>query len=80
MLDLELPGILYRGLWNEKRIREIGENLDLEKCEGFVVRNIEQFHYQDFSQNVAKWVRSNHIQTDAHWMHREVVPNLLKAD
>ena len=78
MLDLELPAVLYRGLWNEKKIRKIGENLDLEKCEGFVVRNIEQFHYQDFSQNVAKWVRSNHIQTDAHWMHREVVPNLLR--
>ena len=78
MLGLELPAVLYRGIWSEKEIREIGANLDLEKCEGFVVRNVEQFHYQDFSQNIAKWVRSNHVQTDGHWMHQEVVPNLLK--
>ena len=78
MLGLELPAVLYRGLWNEKKIRKIGENLNLEQCEGFVVRNIEQFHYGDFSQNVAKWVRSNHVQTDAYWMHREVIPNLLE--
>lgn len=78
MLGLELPAILYRGAWNEKKLKEIAANLDLEKCEGFVVRNIEQFHYRDFSHNVAKWVRSNHVQTDEHWMYKEVVPNLLE--
>lgn len=78
MLDLELPQVLYQGLWNEAKLKKMAENLDLEKCEGFVVRKIEQFHYQDFSQNVAKWVRSNHVQTDEHWMHREVIPNSLK--
>ncbi|MEO1466087.1 MAG: RNA ligase family protein, partial [Cyanobacteria bacterium J06633_1] len=78
MLGLELPVVLYRGIWNEDKIKAIAENIDLEKCEGFVVRNIEPFPYQDFSNNVAKWVRSNHVQTDTHWMHREVIPNRLK--
>jgi len=78
MLDLELPAVLYRDVWNEKKIGKLAENLNLEECEGFVVRNAEPFHYQDFSQNVAKWVRSNHVQTDKHWMHREVIPNSLK--
>ena len=77
MLGLELPRVMYRGLWNEAEIRKIGDHLDLEKCEGFVVRNVEQFHYQDFSQNIAKWVRSNHVQNE-HWMYQEVVPNLLR--
>ena len=35
--------------------------------EGFVIRNIDQFKYEDFSKNVGKYVRSNHVQTDEHW-------------
>lgn len=45
--------------------------------EGYVVRNADRFHYDDFSTNVAKWVRKNHVQTDQHWMHEKVVPNKL---
>lgn len=39
------------------------------QIEGFVARNIEQFHYDDFQKNVFKWVRENHVQTDdEHWL------------
>jgi hypothetical protein len=51
----------------------LGENL-----EGYVVRNLNAFHYDDFSTNVAKVVRKNHVQTDEHWMHKAIVPNKLK--
>lgn len=78
MLSLELPKVMYRGLWNEAKLKSIANSLNLEQCEGFVVRKTAQFHYQNFAQNIAKWVRSNHIQTDEHWMYRNVVPNLLK--
>ena len=77
ILGLELPRIIYQVLWDEVKIRTIGENLDLDNCEGYVVRNVEQFHYGDFVKNIAKWVRSNHVQTDEHWMYREVIPNKL---
>ena len=77
ILGLELPPILYQGLWDENKIKNIAKNLDLEKQEGLVVRNIEQFHYDDFQGNVAKWVRSNHVQTDKHWMYEKVIPNKL---
>ena len=77
ILDLELPPVLYESLWNENKIKNIADNLDLEKQEGFVVRNVEQFHYDNFKQNIAKWVRSNHVQTDEHWMYRNIIPNKI---
>lgn len=48
------------------------------KDEGFVVRNFESFHYDDFSTNVGKWVRPKHVTTDQHWMFSQIVPNKLK--
>ncbi len=47
--------------------------------EGFVIRNAESFHYNDFSDNVVKWVRENHIQTDEHWMSKPIIKNNLKS-
>lgn len=36
--------------------------------EGFVIRSVDQFDAEDFTINVAKYVRSNHVQTpDNHW-------------
>lgn len=45
--------------------------------EGYVIRNTDKFHYDDFGENVMKYVRKNHIVTSEHWMHQEVVPNKL---
>lgn len=50
-----------------------------EGKEGIVIRNVEQFHYDNFQINVAKTVRKGHVQPDeAHWMSRPIVPNKLK--
>ena len=65
---------IYSGIWNEKIIR----NLSFENEEGFVVRNSESFSYDTFSENVAKCVRKNHVQTDKHWKDRPVIPNHLR--
>jgi hypothetical protein len=35
--------------------------------EGFVVRSSWMFNYSDFDNNVFKYVRPNHVQTDEHW-------------
>jgi hypothetical protein len=45
--------------------------------EGFVIRNADAFHYNNFSSNVAKWVRANHVATDQHWMHSKLEANKL---
>ena len=35
--------------------------------EGIVMRNQQSFHDSTFKDNVLKWVRKNHVQTDEHW-------------
>ena len=48
-----------------------------DKHEGYVIRNVDGFKYEDFASNVAKYVRANHVQTDSHWMHSELIKNQL---
>ena len=78
LLELTVPKILYRGVWDENAIRNL--NIDTSICEGYVVRLADRFHYDEFSSSVAKWVREKHVMTDEHWMHGEVIPNKLKTD
>ena len=75
LLGLELPNVLYRGIWNEEVVR--GIEVNPEQMEGYVVRNANSFAYDQFAQNIAKWVRKGHVQTDEHWMHGEIIPNHL---
>lgn len=75
LLNCPYPKVLYRGLWNEKKLKEI--SIDSQTIEGYVVRLEDPFVYTDFSKSVAKWVRPNHVQTDQHWMHAQIIPNKL---
>jgi len=75
-LGCATPQVLYQGEFCEKAIRDI--SFDEELCEGYVVRNTEAFHFSEFSQNIAKFVRPNHVQTDTHWMHAQIKKNNLK--
>lgn len=45
--------------------------------EGIVVRSKFPFHYGQFGQRLGKYVRENHVTTDEHWSHRDVVVNNL---
>ena len=74
-LGIPTPPILWRGTFDKKAIRAL--RLDLGSQEGYVVRTAEGFGRGDFTARVAKWVRPNHVQTDTHWMHAEIVPNGL---
>ncbi|MCA9681555.1 MAG: RNA ligase family protein [Myxococcales bacterium] len=77
LLGVETVPVLYDGVFDEDWLRGLEQRMDLERCEGYVVRLAEGFAYGDFGDSVAKWVRANHVQTDQHWMHREVVANGL---
>lgn len=77
ILDISIPKILYLGEYNEKKIKEI--KLDLNKQEGYVVRNINSFKYEDFQNNVSKYVRYNHVQTNKHWMFQKTEKNILSC-
>lgn len=70
--------VLYRGPYHQHIIDEIQQNLDLEKQEGYVVRLTDSFWMKSFQQNVGKYVRAKHVQTDELWMLKPVVPNKLK--
>lgn len=43
-----------------------GTNVECTR-EGIVSRNINEYGVEAFSKNVFKYVRANHVQTDAHW-------------
>lgn len=76
LLGIKTPAVLYHGIWNETLISQI--TVDESVMEGYVVRTANAFHYDQFSQNIAKWVRPNHVTTDQHWMFAEIIPNQLK--
>ncbi len=77
-LNLITVPVIERFLFSEEKLVELANNIDTTKQEGFVIRNIESFHYDDFSKNVGKWVRNFHVQSNSHWMFQEVIPNKLK--
>lgn len=89
-LEITLVPEIWRGPWeafyskhNEftdlimMRILRQTKEASPDEIEGYVVRTTEGFHYDDLSLHCAKYVRSNHIQTDEHWMFKPVVPNRL---
>ena len=70
-LELPVVPVLYRGgslsearaAWRAKR--------DPESSEGFVVRSAGRIPAAEFSHKLLKWVRSEHVRTDAAWRHRD---------
>lgn len=73
---IHVPIVQHLKVFDEDVIKNI--KIDTETCEGYVIRNAGQFSYNDFSKNVAKYVRENHVQTSDHWMHSAVIKNNLK--
>jgi hypothetical protein len=74
LLDIPTVPVLFKGVVNsEKELKDIVDKLVSEKSElggereGIVVRNAGMFHNDDFKNNVMKWVRKDHVQTDDHW-------------
>lgn len=73
------PEIIYDGIWNEDYVRDIRLNVvKKEEMEGYVVRVADEFELDDFKFNVAKFVRSNHVNTEDHWLYKQIIPNKLK--
>lgn len=82
LLGIEVVPVLYQGIWNEEKIKSLYSekmnNGDL--MEGYVVRTVENFSIKDFSSSVAKFVRKNHVQTETHWMHSEIIKNEITEE
>jgi len=79
ILGLTTVPVLWRGIWDEKKVLSIAENLDTSVHEGFTVRIVDGFSYGAFRTSIAKYVRKNHIADTVHnWKMKPVVPNGLK--
>lgn len=65
---------IYRGKFDIDLVKELDIN---DNQEGYVCRITDSFNYDDFSKYVAKYVRKNHVQTDEHWMNKEIIKNKL---
>lgn len=79
MLGITPVATLYSCIYTKDVEQELQKiELDWETHEGYVIRNAHSFHYKDFRNNVAKYVRKDHVQTiKHHWMGQPVVPNNL---
>lgn len=65
--------VLYDGIWDEKKLKEIANSLDWNTCEGYVVRVAREFEFSDFKHCVAKYVRKDHVRTAKHWLFHGMV-------
>jgi hypothetical protein len=71
LLGLPSVPLLYRGTDYKKASKVWFTEMDDEKSEGFVIRNAGAIPYEKFGDNIAKWVRANHVRTAADWRHRD---------
>lgn len=71
LTDLYSVPELYRGTFDESVLKSI--TFDREKVEGYVVRPVDSFKFEDFQKNTLKYVRKGHVQSGSkHWMYSNV--------
>lgn len=78
-LELCMVPELYRGMFDEKVIRELYNKSMYNTVEGYVIRVVDSFRFEDFQQNIAKFVRKGHVQTDEHWLRSGGELNMLRV-
>jgi hypothetical protein len=66
-LGLHSVPVVYNGKFDQRMLEKFHETLDLSKVEGYVVRVCNDITLENFSRQVAKFVRKGHVQTDQHW-------------
>jgi hypothetical protein len=77
LLRIEPVPLLYRGAFDESRLRALASPAQTLAREGYVVRVAGEIPYAAFRRSVAKFVRAGHVQTSEHWMHRQIERNTL---
>ena len=78
VLEITPVPVLYRGPFELRKLESLSKEINTDCVEGFVVRTVDSIPYHMYNLQVAKWVRSGHVQTDQHWQHSQIVPNGLK--
>lgn len=78
-LDIPQVPLIFRGTFgSEKELSKFLEDEIRKKSlispesmerEGFVIQSADAFSFEDFADNVCKYVRANHVQSDTHWRY-----------
>lgn len=76
--EIQTVPVIYEGPYDRNKIKELAEQVIADGQEGIVVRNRDNYFLNTFDENVAKYVRKNHVQTEDHWMFSEIERNELK--
>lgn len=80
-----VPVMLHGNFSSETSLRKTIESLAKppSACgntkEGVVFRTESGFSDTEFKDNIAKWVRKDHVQSSNHWTNDKIVKNLLKG-
>jgi len=75
LLAIKHVPVLYRGVYDEKIIKALWDESKRDVMEGYVIRNANSFHYDDFAMNVAKFVRKGHVDEGSDHWSTNWVPN-----
>lgn len=74
LLDLKLVPVLFKGkLKDYKELETLIQQFTKEgsklggTMEGIILRPTREFEENEFTNNVFKWVRKNHVNTSTHW-------------
>lgn len=79
LLGITPVEVVYRGIYDEAKIKQLFIDVVKNGHEGLVVRLADSFSYNDFRFSVGKLVRENHIADGSnHWRYRKLVANELK--
>lgn len=85
MLDMPMVTHFYIGNYNIELIKSEFEKYiknSIDEVEGFVVRSYNQFHIDDFQQNICKYVRPEFKQNlnaiNKHWLSSKIIRNELR--
>ncbi|WP_067507840.1 RNA ligase family protein [Actinoplanes sp. TFC3] len=70
-LELPVVPVLYRGGSLSEARAAWSLRHSPETSEGFVVRSAGRIPADEFSVKVLKWVRPQHVRTEASWRHRD---------
>lgn len=82
LLDIVHVPEIWSGEFNYENIKESFTHQKLcqkqdREVEGYVMRTLDGFSFDDFELHLTKFVRPNHVQTDEHWLQKDVEPNEL---
>ena len=81
LLGMESVPVLYRGAYDEEKIKRLWNESMRDTCEGYVIRLADEFHYRDYKTSVAKYVRKDHVHQHAkHWKHSKIEVNGIETN